>query len=159
VLPHRASEAGSLTGHLAWIQRQIKRSLIQPTSQVAPNPNPPLPEPAFNPKKNLKPAALIRPPIRASDAHGRAPLLRPVITFLPSRHRSKADRFINRRGIIGLVGFAVPTSPIQAPLDLTDFGLASWPKSRLVKTSKTQKPQKLLKSLWDQEKSCWEGPV
>jgi hypothetical protein len=28
-----------------------------------------------------------------------------------------------------------------------------------MKTSKTQKPQKLLKSLWDQEKSCWEGPA
>jgi hypothetical protein len=41
------------------------------------------------------------------DAHGRAPIFRPVITFLPSRHRNKADRFINRRGIIGLVGFAV----------------------------------------------------
>jgi hypothetical protein len=23
---------------------------------------------------------------------------------------------------------------------------------------KTQTPQKLAKSLWDQEKSCWEGP-
>jgi hypothetical protein len=41
------------------------------------------------------------------DAHGRAPIFRPVITFLPSRHRNKVDRFINRRGIIGLVGFAV----------------------------------------------------
>jgi hypothetical protein len=40
------------------------------------------------------------------DAHGRAPIFRPVITFLPSRHRNKVDRFINRRGIIGLVGFA-----------------------------------------------------
>jgi hypothetical protein len=43
----------------------------------------------------------------AGDAHGRAPIFRPVITFLPSRHRNKVDRFINRRGIIGLVGFVV----------------------------------------------------
>ena len=27
-----------------------------------------------------------------------------------------------------------------------------------LKTSKSQKPQKLLKTFWDQEKSCWEGP-
>jgi hypothetical protein len=57
------------------------------------------------------------------DAHGRAPLFRPVITFLPSRHRSKVDRFINQRGIIGLVGFAVPTSLIRAPLDRFRVGL------------------------------------
>jgi hypothetical protein len=44
--------------------------------------------------------------IIGGDAHGRAPIFRPVITFLPSRHRNKVDRFINRRGIIGLVGHA-----------------------------------------------------
>jgi hypothetical protein len=48
-----------------------------------------------------------RDPNQGGDAHGRAPIFRPVITFLPSRHRNKVDRFINRRGIIGLVGFAV----------------------------------------------------
>jgi hypothetical protein len=53
----------------------------------------------------------------------------------------------------------LPSSAARSGRPLTDFGLASWPKSRLVKTSKTQKPQKLLKYLWDQEKSCWEGPV
>jgi hypothetical protein len=42
---------------------------------------------------------------------------------LPPRHRSKVDRFINRRGIIGLVGFAVPTSPIRVPLDRFRVGL------------------------------------
>ena len=46
-------------------------------------------------------------PGKRGDAHGRAPIFRPVITFLPSRHRNKVGRFINRRGIIGLVGFAV----------------------------------------------------
>jgi hypothetical protein len=53
----------------------------------------------------------------------------------------------------------LPSRTSRSGRPLTEFGLASWPKSRLVKTSKTQKPQKLLKSLWDQEKSCWEEPV
>jgi hypothetical protein len=76
------------------------------------------------------------------DAHGRAPLFRPVITFLPSRHRSKADRFINlnRRGILGLVGFAVPTSPIRAPLDRFRVGLmAEIPARENSKNTKTSK--------------------
>jgi hypothetical protein len=96
--------------------------------------------------------------VGGGDAHGRAPLFRPGITFLPSRHRNKADRFINRRGIIGLVGFAVPHSLIRAPLDRFRVGLMAEIPAR-ESFSKTQKPQKLLKSLWDQEKSCWEGPV
>jgi hypothetical protein len=76
----------------------------------------------------------------AGDAHGRAPLFRPVITFLPSRHRSKVDRFINRRGIIGLVGFAVPTSPIRAPLDRFRVGLmAEIPARENFKNTKTSK--------------------
>ena len=77
----------------------------------------------------------------SGDAHGRAPLFRPVITFLPSRHRSKVDRFINRRGIIGLVGFAVPASPIRAPLDRFRVGLMAEIPAREnfknIKTSKT----------------------
>ena len=74
------------------------------------------------------------------DAHGRAPLFRPVITFLPSRHRNKVDRFINRRGIIGLVGFAVPTSPIRAPLDRFRVGLmAEIPARENFKNTKTSK--------------------
>jgi hypothetical protein len=73
-------------------------------------------------------------------AHGRAPPFRPVITFLPSRHRSKVDRFINRRGIIGLVGFAVPTSPIRAPLDRFRVGLmAEIPARENFKNTKTSK--------------------
>jgi hypothetical protein len=51
------------------------------------------------------------------DAHGHAPLFRSTISFLPSRHRTKADRFINRREIIGLVGFADPPLPIRASPD------------------------------------------
>jgi hypothetical protein len=47
------------------------------------------------------------------DAHGHAPLFRPAITFLPSRHRNKVDRFINRRGITGLLGFAFQNLPIS----------------------------------------------
>jgi hypothetical protein len=74
------------------------------------------------------------------DAHGRAPLFRPVITFLPSRRRSKVDRFINRRGIIELVGFAVPTSPIRAPLDRFRVGLmAEIPARENFKSTKTSK--------------------
>jgi hypothetical protein len=74
------------------------------------------------------------------DAHGRAPLFRPVITFFPSRHRSKVDRFINRRGITGLVGFAVPTSPIRAPLDRFRVGLmAKIPARENFKNTKTSK--------------------
>ena len=74
------------------------------------------------------------------DAHGRAPLFRPVITFLPSRRRSKVDRFINRRGIIELVGFAVPASPIRAPLDRLRVGLmAEIPARENFKNTKTSK--------------------
>ena len=29
-----------------------------------------------------------------------------TVTFLPSRHRRKVDLFINRHGIVGLVGIA-----------------------------------------------------
>ena len=74
------------------------------------------------------------------DAHGRAPLFRPVITFLPSRHRSKVDRFINRRGIIGLVGFADPHSLIRVPLDRFWVGLmAEIPARENFKNTKTSK--------------------
>jgi hypothetical protein len=76
---------------------------------------------------------------------------------MPSRHRNKVDRFINRRGIIGLVGFAVPDSPIWAALGRFRVGLMAEIPAR--ENFKNKKPQKLLKSLWDQEKSCWEGPV
>jgi hypothetical protein len=78
--------------------------------------------------------------LKGGDAHGRAPLFRPVITFLPSRHRSKVDRFINRHGIIGLVGFAVPTSPIRAPLGRFRVGLmAEIPARENLKNTKTSK--------------------
>jgi hypothetical protein len=75
------------------------------------------------------------------DAHGRAPLFRPVITLLPSRHRNKVDRFINRRGIIGLVEFAVPSiSPIRAPLDRFRVCLmAEIPARENFKNTKTSK--------------------
>jgi hypothetical protein len=64
---------------------------------------------------------------------------------LPSRHRNKADRFINRRGITGLVGFAVQSSLIRAPLDRFRVGLmAEIPAGEI---SKIQTPQKLLESL------------
>ena len=46
-----------------------------------------------------------------------------TVTFLPSRHRRKVDLFINRRGIIGLVGFADFPNPIWAPLDRFRVGL------------------------------------
>jgi hypothetical protein len=76
----------------------------------------------------------------SGDAHGRAPLFKPVITFLPSRHRSKVDRFINRRGTIGLVGFAVPTSPIRASLYRFRVGLmAEIPARENFKNTKTSK--------------------
>jgi hypothetical protein len=78
------------------------------------------------------------------DAHGRAPLFRPVVTFLPSRHRSKVDRFINRRGIIGLVGFAVTTSQIRPPLDRFRVGLiAEIPASENFKNTKTSKTSQI----------------
>jgi hypothetical protein len=46
---------------------------------------------------------------------GTRPFSGPItISLLPSRHRNKVDRFINRRGITGLlVGFG---DPIRAPL-------------------------------------------
>jgi hypothetical protein len=76
----------------------------------------------------------------AGDAHGRAPLFRPVIIFLPSRHRNKVDRFINRRGIIGLVRFTVPSSPIRAPLGRLRVGLmAEIPARENFKNTKTSK--------------------
>jgi hypothetical protein len=50
------------------------------------------------------------------------------------------DRFINRRGIIGLVGFAVPTSLIQAPLDRFRVGLmAEIPARENFKNTKISK--------------------
>jgi hypothetical protein len=78
------------------------------------------------------------------DAHGHAPLFRPVVTFLPSRHRNKADRFINRRGIIGSVGFAVPYSLIRAPLDRFRVGLmAEIPARENFKNTKTSKSSQI----------------
>ena len=85
------------------------------------------------------------------DAHGRAPLFRPVITFLPSRHRNKVDRFINRRGIIGLVGFAVTHLLIRAPLDRFRVGLmAEIPAHENFKNTKTSKTSQI--SLGPREK-------
>jgi hypothetical protein len=79
-------------------------------------------------------------PAVGGDAHGRAPIFRPVITFLPSRHRNKVDRYINRRGIIGLVGFAVQGSLIRAPLDRFRVGLmAEIPARENFKNTKTSK--------------------
>jgi hypothetical protein len=74
-----------------------------------------------------------------------------VITFLPSRHRSKADRFINRRGIIWLVGFAVAHSLIRAPLDRFRVGLmAEMPARENFKNTKTSKTSQI--SLGPREK-------
>jgi hypothetical protein len=72
--------------------------------------------PTTSPQRNSSSAII-------GDAHGHAPLFRPAITFSPSRHRNKADRFINRRGIIGLVGFTDQPLPIRAPLDRFRVGL------------------------------------
>jgi hypothetical protein len=47
----------------------------------------------------------------------------------------------------------------------TPWPISGWPrdlegpKSQLTNTSKTQNLQKLTKTLWGQEESCWEGPV
>jgi hypothetical protein len=67
------------------------------------------------------------------DAHGHAPLSRPVITFFPSRHRNKADRFINRLGVIGLVGFADPGDRFWVGL------MAEIPACENFKNTKTSK--------------------
>jgi hypothetical protein len=74
---------------------------------------------------------------------------------LPSRHRNKVDRFINRRGITGLVGFAVPhTSPhslIRAPLGRFRVGLmAEIPARENFKNTKTSKTSQI--SLGPREK-------
>jgi hypothetical protein len=75
---------------------------------------------------------------------GTRPFSGPSLPVFPSRHRNKADRFVNRRGIIGLVGFAVQSSPIRAPLDRFRVGLmAEIPARENFKNTKTQKPQKL----------------
>ena len=85
------------------------------------------------------------------DAHGRAPFFRPVITFLPSHHRNKVDRFINRRGIIGLVGFAVTPLLIRAPLGRFRVGLmAEIPAHENFKNTKTSKTSQI--SLGPREK-------
>jgi hypothetical protein len=85
---------------------------------------------------------LLKPP--AVGAHGHAPLFRPTITFLPSRHRNKVDRFINRRGIIRLVGFADPDLPIRAPLGRFWFGLmAEIPARENFKSTKTSKKSQI----------------
>jgi hypothetical protein len=47
------------------------------------------------------------------------------IAFLPSRHRNKAGRFVNRRGIAELAGFAEQRLPIRAPLDRFRVGLVT----------------------------------
>jgi hypothetical protein len=76
---------------------------------------------------------------------------RPVISFLPSRYRNKVDRFINRRGIIGLVGFAVTHSPIRAPLDRFRVDLmAEIPARGDFKNTKTSKTSQI--SLGPREK-------
>jgi hypothetical protein len=70
---------------------------------------------------------------------------------LPSRHRNKVDRFINRCGIIGLVGFAIPLSPIRAPLDRFRVGLmAEIPARENFENTKTQKTSQI--SLGPREK-------
>jgi hypothetical protein len=52
----------------------------------------------------------------------------------------KVDRFINRRGIIGLVGFAITTSLIRVPLDRFRVGLmAEIPARENFKNTKTSK--------------------
>ena len=73
---------------------------------------------------------------------GTRPFSGPItIALLPSRHRNKVDRFINRRGIIGLVRFTVQPSPIRAPLDRFRVGLimADIPARENFKNTKTSK--------------------
>jgi hypothetical protein len=70
---------------------------------------------------------------------------------LPSRHRNKVDRFVNRRGIIGLVGFAVTHSLIRAPLHRFRVGLmAEIPARENFKNTKTSKTSQI--SLGPREK-------
>jgi hypothetical protein len=93
----------------------------------------------------------------------RRPFSGPPLPFsFPSSQSQQGRSFYqsvrNHRAISGVCR-AEPPDP-GAPWPVSDW--PPWPKSQLVKTSKTQKPQKLLiKSLWDldQEKICWEGPV
>jgi hypothetical protein len=52
--------------------------------------------------------------------------------------------YLNRRGIIGLVGFAVPTSLIRAPLDRFRVGLmAEIPARENFKNTKTSKTSQI----------------
>jgi hypothetical protein len=70
---------------------------------------------------------------------------------LPSRHRNKADRFINRRGITGLMGFTAPLSPIRAPLDRFRVDvMADIPARENFKNTKTSKTTQI--SLGPREK-------
>jgi hypothetical protein len=63
---------------------------------------------------------------------------------LPSRHRNKVDRVVNRRGIIGLVGFAVPLSLIPAPLGRFRVGLmAEIPARENFKNTKTSETSQI----------------
>jgi hypothetical protein len=58
--------------------------------------------------------------------------------------RSKVDRFINQRGIIGLVGIAVPTSLNRALLDRFRVGLmAEIPAHENFKNTKTSKTSQI----------------
>ena len=63
--------------------------------------------------------------------------------------------FSNNFPAFGALGGRAPV--FERPL--TGLGLASWPKSQLMETSKTRNPQKLPEPLWGQEQSCWEEPV
>jgi hypothetical protein len=100
---------------------------------------------------------VVRKGVIKGGACGHAPLFRPAITFLPSRHRNKVGRFINRRGIIGLVGFAVPHLPIRAPLPIS-----GWPHGRNSGSRKLQK-HKNLKNFSNpfgtKKKVVWKGRV
>jgi hypothetical protein len=73
----------------------------------------------------------------------------------PYRSARPAFRRINRREIAGLVGIA-DTPKFLKHLPWLILG---WPHDLNFSSRKLQKLQKLQKTLWDQEKSCWEGPV
>jgi hypothetical protein len=88
---------------------------------------------------------------------GTRPFPGPRVTFLPSRSLKWGFRVFFRSSFPTLV--ALPSLPPEQSHPAADFQLASGPKFQLAKTSKTQNHQKLPKSLWDQEKSCWEWPV
>jgi hypothetical protein len=82
---------------------------------------------------------------------GTHPFSGPPLPFCLPVIAARPIVFINRRGIIGLVGFSVPDSPIWAPLDRFRVGLmAEIPARENFKNTKTSKTSQI--SLGPREK-------